>query len=162
MVFLVFVSACGGAQFTTPTGGDAEGSTDSAAAGDSADDRRASPDGASPTFACGTSSCVRGSQVCCVSPSLATSCGAGTCPGGTAKLACATSATCGAGLVCCIGKQNGNSVSQCAAACGQGEAQLCDALHPDTRCSAAAPCSSNNIDSWNLAAPFGTCGGVQG
>ncbi len=169
LLVLAPAAACGGAAFTAmSTGGDADGSMtsgadSSAGAGDSSAADRAPPSDRTPmTFACGSASCIRGVEVCCVDPNLSTSCGNGSCPTGSARLACASSATCGPGLVCCIRKQSGSSESQCAAACGQGEAQLCNAQHSASECAATAPCSTDHIDSWNLAPPFGTCGGIQG
>jgi hypothetical protein len=76
-------------------------------------------------------------------------------------LHCNDSTDCHADQVCCIAKVSNAFTSFCATSCASGQGQLCTAPL-DAKCPATAPCSTNQIDSWNLPTPpYATCGGVQ-
>ena len=84
-------------------------------------------------IACGASTCVSGSEECCVGGGeggdVSASCSpTGTCEG-DAALGCSSSASCTApGLVCCLDPRGETPTATCKATCGAGESeslQLC-------------------------------------
>jgi hypothetical protein len=119
--------------------------------------------------------CIKEAGVCCIYPNPVPPPGpenkisCEVCPVDASALwvtlTCNDETDCPSGDVCCIeanddagGKEN----SFCAAACDprQNQFQLCNSNAATTACSPHSPCSRNNIDDWNLAHCYGTCGGV--
>lgn len=164
-------------------GGDGGGSGDGGARGPDGSvvaDGGAGPDSGKPggdtaQLACGSTSCNIPGESCCVDrvsnvvfqytcvagascPVVGGGGGGGGDPGTALK--CSAAANCPAGTKCCIQQNGGVTSSSCKATCGGNEAQLCDPGAATTGCSAAAPCSSNNIKDWGLPGSFATCGGV--
>lgn len=134
----------------------------------------AGPGGDTTSIACGSTTCPIPAETCCVSDlksggNTSFVCVAGaTCPssgtvGDTAALKCSGAANCPGGTICCVRVVGGdNAASECKAACGADEAQLCDPKASASGCSPAEPCSNDNIGDWgDLPKSFATCGGKE-
>jgi len=79
------------------------------------------------------------------------------------ELGCTNTADCAdAGDVCCIWRSSGVNQSACLGVCSVAlnQVQLCDPSSGDAGCPSADPCSTNNIQDWNLPPTFATCGGL--
>jgi hypothetical protein len=119
----------GDSGFATATGGSSGGGATSSGIGAESGAPSNTGDKLGKLIACGRTTCIAASQVCCVSSSGARSCAPiGQCPGGTAVVACAGKASCPAGQVCCLGA--GLTVGNCATTCVGPQSCLTDADCP--------------------------------
>lgn len=185
-IALVIAGGCGKEAAVEPLsdGGAEDGAPASLAPGavlDGGTSAEAGPGGDTGGMTCGAVRCPTSGAICCAYPSqrgdaFSYLCvGGATCPVADAGrgdpqtptvLGCTTTSNCAIGTVCCIHTNEQNegaqsSTSACRPTCTDKEAQLCDPAAATTGCAASAPCSSENIASWELPPTFATCGGVE-
>ena len=143
----------------------------------------AGPGGNANTLPCGNAACAIPGQACCVfqnatpPPDFSYACYNGGCPspsadagadaqgggggGGVTALSCSGAANCPPNTVCCVTEIPPIVRSDCRAACGPSQAQLCDPRAAISGCAPdAGACSSANVTDWGLPNTYATCGGV--
>lgn len=157
---------------TTPDASDAATAQPEAGGGDGGNPPDAGPGGTTTIISCGSTTCAIPAENCCVDRAVGgaiTFACAATCPGPdagvveSAALHCSGQSNCAAGTVCCVRQvpPNNSAASDCKAACGAKEAQLCSLSAAVSGCAAtdAGTCSNANIGDWALPKTFATCGG---
>ena len=187
--FVLGVSGCSGASFTSASigdgggagpdgsGGGADGSTSNDGGGVAIDGGAGSSDAGgatidggplpAQTIACGPVKACSRIETCCVydnGASFTYDCrfNCPTPPGGTSlsQLKCASASNCDVGHVCCVEKSSGGTSSFCAQSCTSNQGQLCSPNAQAPQCPVGVQCSSNNIGDWNLSNIYATCGGI--